>query len=658
MTEPVTDSQLLSAFQQVRAELLAQRNAAGHWTGKLAGSALSTATAISALCIVARAQAAKDSGSDWRQVPLTDARQSREQTHSAGTAPWLHYVEKGIEYLLRTQNPDGGWGDTDQSLSNIATTMLVRAALHLAGRQSPCGAVLERAEAYIRQAGGIEGLRKRYGRDKTFVVPILSNCALAGLVPWNDVSQLPFEFACLPQSWYRFARLPVVSYAIPALIAIGQGRFHFRPSYNPITWPVRRISQGRSRNVLRNMQPKSGGYLEATPLTSFVVMNMAAIGQHELPVVRDGVQFLLNSARGDGSWPIDTNLATWVTTLSLNAILPSLSEPARQGIWRECGPWLLNCQHVVRHPFTGASPGGWGWTDLSGAVPDGDDTPGALLALLALFQESAEWPDAPLSSRDVLSAACLGIRWLLDLQNRNGGWPTFCRGWGKLPFDRSSTDLTAHALRALSAWSLCIEKLAQTGNSTDFAAQLREFEPVLRRIQTAMKRGLKYLERQQRPDGAWIPTWFGNQFDPNEENPIYGTSRIIMALRDLGLLNTNMTQRGVQWLESVQRTDGSFGSAAPSPIDREPETGSVEETAVASEALLSGQCHLKIPSSAENSLRWLINQVSTNCHRRTSPVGFYFAKLWYYEHLYPLAFTASALRHWVESRGLLKSAEL
>ena len=111
-----------------------------------------------------------------------------------------------------------------------------------------------------------------------------------------------------------------------------------------------------------------------------------------------------------------------------------------------CLDWLLACQHRQVHPFTGAAPGGWGWTDLSGAVPDADDTPGALLALAA-------WRDAPsCSAADrarIDAAAAAGIGWLLDLQNRDGGWPTFCRGWGQLPFDRSGADLTAHALRAL-----------------------------------------------------------------------------------------------------------------------------------------------------------------------------------------------------------------
>ena len=40
------------------------------------------------------------------------------------------------------------------------------------------------------------------------------------------------------------------------------------------------------------------------------------------PVARRGIEFLKDSVRPDGSWPIDTNLATWVTTLSVNALLP------------------------------------------------------------------------------------------------------------------------------------------------------------------------------------------------------------------------------------------------------------------------------------------------------------------------------------------------
>ena len=40
---------------------------------------------------------------------------------------------RAVGWLAGCQNEDGGWGDTDSSFSNIATTMLVQAAFHLAG---------------------------------------------------------------------------------------------------------------------------------------------------------------------------------------------------------------------------------------------------------------------------------------------------------------------------------------------------------------------------------------------------------------------------------------------------------------------------------------------------------------------------------------------
>ena len=176
------------------------------------------------------------------------------------------------------------------------------------------------AQRYIEARGGIAGLRQRYGKDKTFAVPILTNAALAGLVPWGEVSPLPFELACLPSGLLGAVRLPVVSYAIPALVAIGQARyFHARPR-NPVVRLVRRLAVQPSLKVLQRMQPASGGFLEATPLTSFVVMSLASIGRTAHPVTRRGVDFLAASVRGDGAWPIDTNLATWTTTLAVNAL--------------------------------------------------------------------------------------------------------------------------------------------------------------------------------------------------------------------------------------------------------------------------------------------------------------------------------------------------
>ncbi|MFM2095184.1 MAG: Sporulenol synthase [Planctomycetota bacterium] len=607
---------LHQAYHRVRSDLLAERNAEGHWIGELSTSALSTATAVSALALV-RQQLAPEKST------APDSHRIRLQELMLG----------GIRWLAAHPNPDGGFGDTDKSHSNIATTMLVIAAFHLANQQHEHVELLHRAESYVREGGGIAGLRRRYGRDKTFAVPILTNAALAGLVPWKEISPLPFEFACLPQSWYRFAQLPVVSYAIPALVAIGQAKYLLDPPRNPLTKVIRAAAIATSLRVLRAIQPRSGGYLEAIPLTSFVVMSLAATDRVDHEVTREGVRFIEESVRPDGSWPIDTNLATWNTTLSLNALAHGGLDLA------ELGPslldWLLSCQNIVRHPFTGADPGGWGWSDLSGAVPDADDTPSAILALCAWHRS----PGCDAASRQRIEVAVdRGVKWLLDLQNRDGGWPTFCRGWGKLPFDRSGADLTAHALRAIEA----ARKLTRI---IDLRTESSAMDRRARQRTAANARGFRFLERSQRSDGSWVPLWFGNQDHVQEENPIYGTAKVLVAMHELGLDALPASRRGRHWLVASQNSDGSWGSSADSQsVSAEGETlGSVEETALAVDAL---GCHASTPDEVASwckGLDWLIGSIETKRHLATAPIGFYFAKLWYYERLYPLEFTVSAL---------------
>ncbi len=622
---------VLAAHDRVRDDLLRERTTDGHWIGELSTSALSTATAVSALALVERHDPITESG--------RFANEAREGFLS-------ELIVDGINWLADHQNEDGGWGDTDKSHSNIATTMLAVAAFHLTGVPVKHATALEKAQEYIDRQGGIEGLKRRYGKDKTFAVTILTNCALDAVVPWSKVSPLPFELACFPQSWYRFLRMPVVSYAIPALVAIGQCRFFHGKPWNPIMRMIRSRSVEPSLDVLQKMQPASGGYLEAIPLTSFVVMSLASIGRVKHPVTQAGLEFIVDSVREDGSWPIDTDLATWNTTLAMNA----LANGGDDEVLHDCVDWLLSCQQTEQHPFTGAAPGGWGWSDLSGAVPDADDTPGALLALAHVARSSS------CSTHDrikITKAAQRGTQWLLDIQNADGGWPTFCRGWGKLPFDRSGSDLTAHALRALAAWR-------------------EEVDP--ERYAAAFEEGVQYLLRQQHDDGAWTPLWFGNQDVPGEENPVYGTSKVLLALAELGdtagTIDSQIAsavEQGTDWLVNNQNRDGGWGgtvsvtesvTSGGKKQQKQTINSGVEETALAVEALLAvSQGRLspqglvfagpepgeQIQAAISAGLAWIATAVEENRHREPSPIGFYFAKLWYYERLYPLTFTASAL---------------
>jgi len=347
---------------RLKGRLLKLRDESPHWRGRLSSSALSTATAVFALSRVDH---------------------DRHESLIAG----------GLRWLARNQNSDGGWGDTTASKSNISTTMLCWAAFTAAGETRATEGAISSAETWLAGRAGtlepdalVEAVYENYGSDRTFSVPILTMCALAGRLgdnPWRYVKPLPFELAAMPHQMFRWLDLNVVSYALPALIAIGQANFHNNPPANRLAGAVRRLTRNRTLRILQDIQPQNGGFLEATPLTSFVVMSLVAAGRKDCPVVSKGVDFLVKSVRPDGSWPIDTDLATWLTTLSVNALALApdykelLSHKTRRGILI----WLLGQQYQAQHPYTHAAPGGWAWTDLSGAVPDADDTAGVLIAM-------------------------------------------------------------------------------------------------------------------------------------------------------------------------------------------------------------------------------------------------------------------------------------
>ena len=565
-----------------RRALLDARTDAGHWVGELSASALSTATALFTL---------------WRHQLATG-------TDHRGR------IDAGLQWLARTQNPDGGFGDTVKSFSNVSTTALCWAAF-AADESGRHAAIESRAGDWLtRHAGSLDAeplsaaIVKIYGKDRTFSVPILTMLAIAGkLGPhgWRLVPQLPFELAACPFWVFQWVRLPVVSYALPALIAIGRVRHHHRPTwFLPWRW-LRNAVAAKTLRKLRDIQPTTGGSLEATPLTSFVGMALIDAGLAGHAVVTEGVRFLEASQRPDGSWPIDTNLSTWATTLSVNALPPDALTPAERATLRD---WLLGQQYRTTHPYTHAAAGGWAWTPLPGGVPDADDTAGALLALHRLgdFDER------------VIAAATLGCRWLLRLMNRDGGVPTFCRGWTDLPFDRSGNDLTAHAILAWAVWKprLSFGTRGWSSLSIIFA--------------------LAYLVRTQRPDGSWAPLWFGNQHSPDPadiHNLTYGTSRV---LRLRATVHPEWCQafalaldRAQAWLEANQNPDGGWGGRLGTP-------STIEETSLACEAWPNVR-----------GMAWLVAATQNGTHFPPSPIGFYFANLWYFEALYPIVYVNAAI---------------
>ena len=109
---------LPGALTHARQQLLAMRGGQLHWTGDPAGSAAATATALCAFGLV------------QRQFPGADPRLAPRMEH-------------GLSWLADNSNPDGGWGETNLSPSDLPTTALVWAAL---------GAVPDAASRYASVA--------------------------------------------------------------------------------------------------------------------------------------------------------------------------------------------------------------------------------------------------------------------------------------------------------------------------------------------------------------------------------------------------------------------------------------------------------------------------------------------------------------------------
>ena len=549
--------------------LLSKRESGRIWRGKLSSSAISTSVSVFAL-------------------------------HEIDAQKYERQIVEGIAWLQQIMKVDGSWGDSIESPSNLTATLLTYASLYAVGVRS------EKTQAYLKERFGgetdediIQGVLDYYGTDLTFSVPILVMCALAGVISdWERIPPFPFELSVLPQRLFRFCNLPVVSYAIPALIAVGILRF--KKGKQGLLAPLRKRFIEPSLRVLVKLQPADGGFLEAAPLTAFVSMCMAQAGYREHVVTQKAAQFMVDTVREDGAWPIDTDLSGWVTSLSIRALDEDL--PERKF-------FIENMKARATkdvHPFTGAQPGGWGWSDLCGSVPDGDDTSGALVAFHVLTHGTF----APEVGK--------GIEWLLDLQNSDGGMPTFCKGWGKLPFDRSSADISAHAFLAFSLWKEVLPKSLKV------------------RTEKGAKQLLAWMKSNMTSEGYWIPLWFGDQDAADEKSPVYGTATAVDYLLTSGDTEAlELAQRGISYLLRMQNEDGGWGGAK----------------GVASKVTLTAKVLGALASSdkleevvMDRALTFLYEAYERGELFRREPIGLYFSRLWYSEELYSLTFVLAALK--------------
>jgi squalene-hopene/tetraprenyl-beta-curcumene cyclase len=313
----------------------------------------------------------------------------------------------------------------------------------------------------------------------------------------------------------------------------------------------------------------------------------------------------------------------WDTVLAMIALAdaglpadhPALQSAARWVMAEEiCGPgdWQ------VQRP--GLSPSGWAFEFDNDGYPDIDDTAEVVLAL-----GRVEQPDDA-TARQAGAAVARALTWLTGMQSRDGGWAAFdadntSRLVTKLPFcdfgevvDPPSADVTAHTLEALAAAGLGASRPG--------------------------RRGVAWLLRAQEPDGSWFGRWGANY--------VYGTGAVVPALIAAGVLpDKPCIRRAVRWLIEHQNPDGGWGEdlrsyTEPAWAGRGDSTAS--QTAWALLALLAAGGEDAM-ASAERGIAWLAStQRPDGTWDEPQFTGTGFPGDFYINyHLYRLVFPVSAL---------------
>jgi squalene-hopene/tetraprenyl-beta-curcumene cyclase len=231
----------------------------------------------------------------------------------------------------------------------------------------------------------------------------------------------------------------------------------------------------------------------------------------------------------------------WDTALALNALADTGLNDTDTAV-RSAAGWLLAREVRRRGDWSvgnpNLEPGGWFFEYRNGFYPDTDDSAMVLMAL-AKTRRSAE-PDA----RPAVERA---IRWLLGLQNGDGGWAAFDRDINrevltKVPFadhnamlDPSCPDITARVLEALGHYGFGV-------------------------VNDQVRRAIVFLRRTQDVRGCWPGRWGVNY--------LYGTWQVLAGLGSIGFdMADPMVRRAVAWLESVQQPGGGWGESCRSYDD-------------------------------------------------------------------------------------------
>lgn len=647
-------------LQRARRCLLSKQNADGHWRGELEGDTILESEYVLLMAFLGR---------------LNEDR-----------------VRKAANYILGQIRPDGGaWSNHPGGPVDLNVSVKAYFALKLAGHSMDAPNMVQAREA-IRKLGGAV---KSNSYTKFYL-------AFLGQFPYENCASVPPEMIFLPRwayfniyamsAWTRTIIVPLsLFYAHKPVRSIpeaqGIAELFLEHPHKPL-WPcpptsrlftwtnfflaadqvikwlekwgpqiVRTKAIERASAWMRDHFVDSDGVGAIYPPIIYSIISLYCLGytddskemQYALKQLDD-----LMLEDGDTLRVQPCFSPVWDTALSLNALAmagDAMGNSERTGanhdaVIARASRWLLDRE--VRRPgdwslmSPGVEPGGWFFEYRNGFYPDTDDT---AMVLMGLARSGQAWTaPAPDSNSDVrpepIPAARRGLNWLLQMQNRDGGWAAFDRDIDheiltKVPFadhnamlDPSCPDITARVLEALGQFGI------RVGHPQ-------------------VDRGLEFIARAQDPRGCWIGRWGVNY--------IYGTWQVLQGLEAAGVdMHQPMVRHAVAWLKQVQQPTGGWGESCqsyddPTTAGQGPVTAS--QTAWALLGLIAaGEAHSE---AVQRGIRYLIETQDTDGNWREEHfTGTGFPKVFYLKyHMYRLYFPLMALARYKRAMAAHKGSE-
>jgi squalene-hopene/tetraprenyl-beta-curcumene cyclase len=616
---------LQAAFDAARQCLLDAQQPDGHWVGELQGDTILESEYILLMAFLGREDESR--------------------------------VAKAANYLLEQQLPEGGWNNYPEGPVEVSVSVKAYFALKLAGHDADAP-YMTRARDVIRSLGGA-------ARCNSFTKFYL---ALLGQFPYRNCPAVPPEMMLLPRwayvniyamsSWTRTIVVPLsIFYAhkpvreLPA--AKGIAELFLEPADTPL-WPhpptkrwltwtnlflgldkaikwmeqwgprwVRRRGMKKAARWMLDHFADSDGVGAIFPPIIYTVVSLRCLGYaDDSPEMRWALKQLddLLIEEGDTVRVQPCFSPVWDTALSLNALAMAGTPHSHRAVVRGAR-WLLDRE--VRRPGDwsianrGLEPGGWYFEYRNGFYPDTDDTAMVLMAL-ARTGHAGTAQGHPAAER--------ALRWLLGMQNKDGGWAAFDRDINRellteVPFadhnamlDPSCPDISARVLEALGQYG--------------YRVGHRQVD-----------RAVRFIEKSQDRRGCWIGRWGVNY--------LYGTWQVLLGLQAVDLdMQAPMVRRAVAWLKAVQQPGGCWGETCRSYDDPRlagQGTPTASQTAWALLALIAaGEA---ASDEVRAGIRWLVATQRTDGNWNEEPfTGTGFPKVFYLKyHMYSLYFPLMAL---------------